>query len=149
MGMQPGGPPNPMDPFAMAAAQDGSMDHDSSSDDSTRVAAVPKELIQAARGGGDTGETPVMRVPAGAMPKVQAMGGQSDEERHFQEVFRDFIATRERCGEQADGLTFEKFKLKLLKNKDQLVAKYNCRSVRFQVYTKDGKAALKATPVKD
>ena len=37
----------------------------------------------------------------------------------------------------------------LRKNKEQLVAKYNCRTVRFQVYVKDGKAALKATPVKD
>ena len=37
----------------------------------------------------------------------------------------------------------------LRKNKEQLVAKYNCRTVKFQVYVKDGKAALKATPVKD
>jgi hypothetical protein len=29
-----------------------------------------------------------------------------------------------------------------------LVEKYSCRTVRFQVYVKDGKAALKATPVK-
>jgi hypothetical protein len=118
-------------------------------DESTRVAAVPKELIQAARGGtGGTGEHPALRVPTGAMPKVQSVGV-SDEEKHFQEVFRDFIATRERCAEPADGLTFEKFKQKLMKNKDALVAKYNCRTVRFQVYVKDGKAALKATPVKD
>jgi hypothetical protein len=29
-----------------------------------------------------------------------------------------------------------------------LIAKYQCRTVRFQVYEKDGKAALKATPVR-
>jgi hypothetical protein len=28
------------------------------------------------------------------------------------------------------------------------MGKYNCKSVKFQVYVKDGKAALKATPVK-
>ncbi len=145
---RPGGA-GALDPFAMASAQ--SQDDASDPDaDSTRVAAVPKELIQAARGGvtGTTGNHPVARVPAGAMPKVQQISG-TEEERHFQEVFRDFIATRERCGEPADGLTFEKFKQKLLKNKDALVAKYSCRTVRFQVYVKDGKAALKATPVKD
>ena len=138
-----------MDPFALASAQSSQDDLHDSNNDSTRVASVPKELLQATRAGtGHTGEQPVLRVPAGAMPKVQSMGG-SEEEKHFQEVFRDFIATRERCGEAADGLTFDKFKQKLLKNKDALVAKYNCRTVRFQVYVKDGKAALKATPVKD
>ena len=35
------------------------------------------------------------------------------------------------------------------KNKEQLVQKYACRTVKFQVYVKEGKAALKATPVKD
>ncbi|HZA15077.1 MAG TPA: MXAN_5187 C-terminal domain-containing protein [Myxococcaceae bacterium] len=29
------------------------------------------------------------------------------------------------------------------------MSRYNCRTVRFQVYVKEGKAALKATPVKD
>ncbi|HEX8698361.1 MAG TPA: MXAN_5187 C-terminal domain-containing protein, partial [Myxococcaceae bacterium] len=38
---------------------------------------------------------------------------------------------------------------KLRKNKDQLMTKYACRTVKFQVYVKENKAALKATPVKD
>ncbi|NMO22335.1 MXAN_5187 family protein, partial [Pyxidicoccus fallax] len=71
------------------------------------------------------------------------------EEQHFQEVFREFVTTRERCGEPADGLTYDKFVQKLRKNKEQLVQKYACKTVRFQVYVKEGKAALKATPVKD
>jgi hypothetical protein len=74
---------------------------------------------------------------------------QDSEEQHFEEVFREFIATRERCGEPADGLTYDKFVPKLRKNKEQLVQKYNCKTVRFTVYVKDGKAALKATPVKE
>jgi len=80
-------------------------------------------------------------------PAIPAAAG--GEEAHFMDVFKDFVATRDRCGEPADGLTFEKFSAKLRKNKEQLVQKYNCRTVRFQVYVKDGKAALKATPVKD
>jgi len=46
-------------------------------------------------------------------------------------------------------LTFAKFGDKLRKNKEELVQKTGCREVRFTVYVKDGKAALKATPVKD
>jgi hypothetical protein len=63
-------------------------------------------------------------------------------------VYQDFLRTRASCGESAEGLTYDKFKVKLEGNKAQLVSKYGCKSVRFQVYVKDGKAALKATPVR-
>ena len=102
--------------------------------DTTRVADIPPELLQAAA---RPMTTPVPR----ARPAV--------DEEHFQEVYTDFVAQRERCGESADGLTYERFATKLRKNRDQLMSKYGCRTVRFQVYVKDGKAALKATPVKD
>lgn len=153
----PAAPPPPVsDPFAMAASQfpdEGGGNYEDSAE-STRVAAVPQELIKQARSGaaGGTSERPTIRPPTASLPRVQSVapvGGASEEDRHFQDVFRDFVATREKCGEPADGLTFDKFKAKLLKNKEQLVAKYQCRTVRFQVYVKDGKAALKATPVKD
>ena len=71
-----------------------------------------------------------------------------DEETHWQAVFQDFLRTRVSCGESAEGLTYDKFRQKLEGNKAQLAAKYGCKTVRFQVYVKDGKAALKATPVK-
>jgi|APLak6261679142_1056127.scaffolds.fasta_scaffold00001_108 hypothetical protein len=150
--------PPSADPFALAAAQQGYEPQEPMGEDNpdaTRVAAVPAELIKAARSGGasgTTGERPSIKPPGVAMPKVASVppaAGANDEDRHFQEVFRDFVATREKCREPADGLTYDKFKAKLLKNKEQLVAKYQCRTVRFQVYVKDGKAALKATPVKD
>jgi hypothetical protein len=149
-------PPPVSDPFALAASQlpdDGAASYEDSSD-ATRVAAVPQELIRQARSGaaGGTSERPSLRPPTTSLPRVQPVApvvSASEEDRHFQDVFRDFVATRQKCGEPADGLTFEKFKAKLLKNKEQLVAKYQCRTVRFQVYVKDGKAALKATPVKD
>lgn len=153
----PAAAPPVSDPFAMAASQfpdeQGNSYEDSA--ESTRVAAVPQELIKQARSGaaGGTAERPSIRPQVtSSVPRVQSVapvGGASDEDRHFQDVFRDFVATREKCGEAADGLTYDKFRAKLLKNKDQLVAKYQCRTVRFQVYVKDGKAALKATPVKD
>jgi hypothetical protein len=74
--------------------------------------------------------------------------GAGSEEAHFQQVYREFVASKEKCGEPADGLTYDKFAAKLRKNQEQLIAKYACRAVRFQVYVKDGKTALKAQPIK-
>lgn len=70
------------------------------------------------------------------------------EEEHWQQVFQDFLKVREQCREPSEGLTYERFRQKLQKNKESLVQKYACRAVRFQVYVKDGKTALKATPVR-
>lgn len=70
------------------------------------------------------------------------------DEDHFKSVFEDYVATRQRCGESSEGLTLEKFSAQLKRNREQLVQKYNCRSVRFQVYVKEGKAAVKAAPIR-
>jgi len=143
-----------LDPFALASAGDSGVQEGGFNPDATRVAAIPPELLKSARrDSGNTAQQPAYKSPAPAAPKIQAIapvgGGASDEEHHFQETFRDFLATRQKCGEPNDGMTYDKFAAKLRKNKEQLVAKYNCKTVRFQVYVKDGKAALKATPVKD
>jgi hypothetical protein len=105
--------------------------------EATVVAAVPEALLRA-----------TSRAPA--RPILSSPVAPNDpDEAHFEQVFRDFVATRERCGESIDGLTFDRFAGKLRKNREQLVEKYHCRSVRFTVYVKEGKAALKATPLKD
>ena len=67
---------------------------------------------------------------------------------HYREIFEQFVDTKKKCGEPTANLTYEKFVTKLEANREQIVSRYACRSVRFQVYVKDGKAALKATPVK-
>ncbi|MCY1046024.1 cell division protein FtsK [Corallococcus sp. bb12-1] len=139
-------------PFALAAAQ--SPDPDSNPE-TTRVAAIPRELLQASTR--PTSEAIPMPPPRNSGLQAIPLPGASNtaaaaalsEEQHFQDVFREFVTTRERCGELADGLTYDKFVQKLRKNKEQLVTKYACKTVRFQVYVKEGKAALKATPVKD
>lgn len=126
---QPAPAADPADPFAAALAEDGG-DEDYNPD-ATVVAKVPDALLQAtarAVGGGGAARDP--------------------DEEHFREVFREFVSTRQRCGEAADGLTFDKFAAKLKKNRDAIKEKHGARSVRFQVYVKAGKAALKATPVK-
>jgi hypothetical protein len=121
--------------------------------DATRVTAIPDELLRASARPSKP-EMPAVTAPkpvsSAAPPRVSAVTAPPvSDEQHFQDVYKEFIATRERCGEPADGLTYEKFALKLKKNREQLILKYSCRTVRFQVYVKEGKAALKATPVKE
>ncbi|MBI5508336.1 MAG: hypothetical protein HY903_06245 [Deltaproteobacteria bacterium] len=100
----------------------------------------------------DAGKTNVMplamakelaaRVAAdGAAPAAPATA-------HYREVFQEFVETRKKCGENATDLTFEKFVAKLDKSKEAVIAKHQCSDVRFQVYVKDGKAALKALPAR-
>ena len=100
------------------------LDDDEDDDDgATMVAQIPRELLEAS--------------------------GESDlEVDHFRQVFEEFVAVKEQCGEPTSGVTFDKFMITLRRNKEQIVSKHGAKSVRFTVYVKDGKAALKATPVK-
>ncbi len=80
----------------------------------------------------------------GADPEATAM-----VDPYFKSVYDQFVALKQSCGESTAGLTYQKFSEKLIKNRDDLMAKSGCKEVRFTVYVKDGKAALKATPVKE
>ncbi len=64
-------------------------------------------------------------------------------------VYDDFVRTKKECGESTEGLTLEKFAVTLKKNRDALVQRHGCKRVKFTVYVKDGRASLKATPLKD
>jgi hypothetical protein len=68
---------------------------------------------------------------------------------YFKQIYDQFVSVKKSCNEPTSGLSYEKFSDKLIKNRDDLMAKTGCREVRFTVYVKDGKAALKATPVKE
>ncbi len=81
-----------------------------------------------------------LRIPAPAA---------AEEDAYFRSVFDEFVELKTRCGEPTAGLTYGKFVEKLRRNKDELMGKPGTVGVRFSVYVKDGKAALKATPVKD
>jgi hypothetical protein len=93
-------------------------------DESTQVKHVPQELLEA----------------SASAPQA--------EETHFREVFEQFVATQKECGAPVSGLTFEKFVRKLHAARDQVMKRHNVPSVRFTVYVKEGRAALKASPVK-
>lgn len=93
-------------------------------EESTQVTRVPQELIEA------------------SAPGVQG------EETHFREVFEQFVATQKQCGAPVTGLTFDKFVSKLHAARDQVMKHHNADAVRFTVYVKEGRAALKASPIK-
>lgn len=93
-------------------------------EENTQVKHVPQSLLEA------------------SAPGVQG------EETHFREVFDQFIATQKECGASVNGLTFDKFVSKLHAAREQVMKRHDAGSVRFTVYVKEGRAALKASPVK-
>jgi len=95
-------------------------------EEQTTVAAVPQEVL--ARAIGDA---------------------QNPDELEWPNVYEDFVKTKKQCSEPVEGLTFDKFRQTLRKNRDALVQRHNCKRVKFTVYVKDGRASLKATPIKD
>lgn len=93
-------------------------------EENTQIKHVPQSLIEA------------------SAPGVQG------EETHFREVFDQFVETQKECGASVSGLTFDKFVRKLHSARDQVMKRHNAPGVRFTVYVKEGRAALKASPVK-
>ena len=79
---------------------------------------------------------------------MPALEEQDPDETHWRETYDKFKELRARLGEPADRITFEKFAAKLRKNRADLIARHNCKGVRFSVYEKDGKASIKASAIR-
>ncbi len=127
-------PPKPAMPAPSVAAVSqpvAAINDEEEEDDATMVQKIPDELMAAAK----SGESRAIE--------------SADEMMQWRQTFDEFVAMRQKCGEPTTGLSFEKFQVQLRKNKEQLVKQYNCKRVKFTVYEKEGKAALKATPIKD
>ena len=81
---------------------------------------------------------------------IAATGGHAaDPAAEWNQVYEEFLRTKRECNEPTDGLTFEKFQQTLKKNRDALMQRHGCKRVKFSVYVKEGRASLKATPVRD
>lgn len=65
----------------------------------------------------------------------------------LQKIFQSYLDLRKRCGESIEGLALDSFSAKLQKQRQGIIQQFGCKDVRFYVYEKSGKAALKATPV--
>ena len=79
---------------------------------------------------------------------MPAEPAEDPDEQHWRETFDKFKELKAQLGEPADRISFEKFATKLRKNRADLLAKHNCKGVRFSVYEKDGKAAIKASAIR-
>ena len=105
---------------------------------------------QLADAGNDEDEaTMVGQVPADVLAAATGESKAADGTEEWLGVYDDFIRTKRECNEPTEGLTFEKFSQTLKKNRDALMQRHGCKRVRFAVYVKEGRASLKATPVKE
>jgi hypothetical protein len=86
-------------------------------------------------------------VPAAPLGAPRAAAPDADE-GHWRGVFDEFLRVRGRTGEAGTPVSYDRFRSRLARNREQLVQRYSCRTVRFQVYVKDGKAAVRGTPVR-
>jgi hypothetical protein len=124
------------------------------------VASVPAPVLS---------ETPVAPAPASrqgppppprhrdgneaTMPQAQrpeiAEDLDAETEHDWHGVFAEFVRVKQSCGETTEGLTFDKFKQTLRKNRSALMQRHGAVKVKFSVYVKDGRAALKANPIRE
>ena len=132
----------------------------------TRVEAVSAALLDKLRERDDesgaaaaatpepaTAEVPPAEASAPAEPAMQDLAPAPAEEPdpdepHWRETFDRFRQLKAQLGEPVDRITFEQFAAKLRKNRADLVVKHRCKGVRFSVYEKDGRAAIKASAIR-
>ena len=103
-----------------------------------------------ARDGDNEEEQTMVAQPSADL--IAATGGHgtvADPAAEWHQVYEEFLRTKRECNEPTDGLTFEKFQQTLKKNRDALMQRHGCKRVKFSVYVKEGRASLKATPVRD
>jgi hypothetical protein len=83
--------------------------------------------------------------------RMAAVPGRAEPSQleEWQSVFQDFVSLKQQCGENTDGFSYEKFELTLKKKNEELLTRHSAKRVKFSVYVKEGKAALKASPLMD
>ncbi|HEY5959728.1 MAG TPA: MXAN_5187 family protein [Polyangiaceae bacterium] len=91
--------------------------------------------------------------PPGPAPRRTDDGATADpvaaKAAEWQQVYEEFVAAKQQCGEDVENFTFEKFEVTLKKNESAIVQRHGASRVKFSVYVKDGKAALKASPIRE
>lgn len=86
--------------------------------------------------------------PSRNLPNPPSRGKPAQSEEDWRAVFERFVETKIQCGENVEGFTYERFRETLIRNREALVQQHGAQEVRFAVYVKDGRAALKASPVR-
>lgn len=85
--------------------------------------------------------------PRGSAPtNVKRAPSAEDEQRQWREVHAQFLAKRRECREPE--VSYEVFAQTLQRSKDQLMGRVSCRGVSFAITVKDGRATLRAAPLR-
>jgi hypothetical protein len=65
------------------------------------------------------------------------------DERHYQEVFNEFVGSKARLGEPVDAISFQGFSERLRSSERDLIDRTGCKAVRFQVLINDRTVSLR------
>lgn len=106
----------------------------------------PSSALPLTSPGGPVPSPPARKAPL-PRPGGAPQASSGDTEAEWQLVYQQFLATKLQCGEPTEGFSYDKFRGTLVKNRDALVQRHGASAVKFTVYVKDGKAALKASPL--
>ena len=80
-------------------------------------------------------------------PPMRPGSDSAAELAEWHAVFQDFVSLKQQCGESTEGFTYDKFEQTLKKKNEELLTRHGAKRVKFSVYVKEGKAALKASPI--
>jgi hypothetical protein len=75
--------------------------------------------------------------------------GPKPERQNVDTLFEAWVGAREATGQKTAGLTREKLEAQLEKQRSALRERHGVADVRFRVVVEDGRAKLKASPVRD
>jgi len=85
--------------------------------------------------------------PGAPAAELAGWGSAPSELAEWHAVFNEFVSLKQQCGENTDGFSYEKFEQTLKKKNEELRNRHGAKRVKFSVYVKEGKAALKASPI--
>ncbi len=91
---------------------------------------------------------PSLPSQAATAPPLAKRTSNDPDEAHFEETYMRFMESRVRQGESEEGITYDKFRAKLAASREKIIAKHQCKTVKFEIYVKEDKTAIRAMPVK-
>jgi hypothetical protein len=78
-------------------------------------------------------------------PKASSRPGKAEGKS---DLFERYLEARQACGQGAEGVTREKLQALLAKQEKQIRERFGVAKVNFRVVVEDGRAKLKASPVR-
>ena len=89
----------------------------------------------------------VEEAPNTRQEKPKRLTAEEREDLAYRKVFDKYVTARRKCG-QTDDLAYDSIKDVLRKQVRTIKSRYRCSSVKFRVTVEDGKAKVKAVPLR-